>query len=845
MAVGDKHTTAPAKAPANLALGALATAIGMASGGASAAVYTVTTLEPTGEGSLAEAIGFANGNSGTDTIGFSVTGTLDLAGTNLPSIADPNGRLYITGPGADDLTIIGNTAEGPVFSVGNSNDLTVSGLSITGAPEGVVDGSNYSKVDLINVNISGNTHSAALVRMSSPSAQLNVEDSTFDKNTATGVGYAVIEMSGSDFGTISGSTFSRNTSAVSTITAFSLGEGLTIEGSTISGNHSTSEGPAAIYADETDLQVRYSEITGNSSVAGAGALRARYGTLYISNSLFDGNSSTYGRGGAVSVRGGDVTIQSSSFLGNQASSAGSMYVRFNDGGDSLAIVGSSFIGNRATNNEGSGGAIWVNGTEGPSVSISDSVISDNVSDGGHGGIRVDGMGEFDVTSSLISGNQAEYGAGGLRAALEGYGSGTIDSSTISDNKSRYGSGGVDVDLDNYSSLTISDTTISDNRTTGGEGVSGLTVDLESYYAQASLTVSRTTISGNKGPGAAVEFDDFSGYYSEGHSVSVLNSTLSGNVSTDTRAPIVFDEVRSVTVDHSTFVNNAGAGTVDTQVHISGGYSYGPANDTSVTITNSAFASGNDTELLLNGASLPLAGGYAGTGGDMTVTITTTAFKEGFLAYGEGATSVTGAVGVDVLLVDPQLGPLADNGGPTMTHAPRDGDSNVIDTSEGQNRPGGMDQRGVLPAVGDLNGDLGAVEYVDPADNTAPKLVVNIGNQLSGKVGTVIPPFTVADAFEDAEGDNITVEVSGLPAGLTFDGTDISGELLVEGESLVIVTATDDGSPVLSTTAKFLVKVKEDSKPVFIDDDDSGSTPLAFFGTLAALAWLRRRRPQKG
>jgi hypothetical protein len=69
-------------------------------------------------------------------------------------------------------------------------------------------------------------------------------------------------------------------------------------------------------------------------------------------------------------------------------------------------------------------------------------------------------------------------------------------------------------------------------------------------------------------------------------------------------------------------------------------------------------------------------------------------------------------------VDPLLGPLADNGGPTLTHLPSAG-SPVIDAGNPGDCPA-TDQRGVArPADGDGDGaavcDIGAVEIRDTAE----------------------------------------------------------------------------------------------------------------------------------
>ena len=72
----------------------------------------------------------------------------------------------------------------------------------------------------------------------------------------------------------------------------------------------------------------------------------------------------------------------------------------------------------------------------------------------------------------------------------------------------------------------------------------------------------------------------------------------------------------------------------------------------------------------------------------------------------GTASVTVSVG-NIFGLDPLLGPLADNGGPTQTHLPARG-SPVIDTGDPAfAEPPDTDQRGDPRLVGRL--DIGAVE----------------------------------------------------------------------------------------------------------------------------------------
>src|SRR5262245_60469569 len=88
-----------------LLLSVILTLAGPGASVARAAGYSVSNLNDSGKGSLRQAISNANTSAGTDTITFSVSGTILLAST-LPDITDPAG-LNIDGTGRS-ITISGN-----------------------------------------------------------------------------------------------------------------------------------------------------------------------------------------------------------------------------------------------------------------------------------------------------------------------------------------------------------------------------------------------------------------------------------------------------------------------------------------------------------------------------------------------------------------------------------------------------------------------------------------------------------------------------------------------------------------------------------------------------------------
>jgi len=94
------------------------------------ATFTVTTLADSGAGSLRTALSSANGNSGADTITFSVAGVIPVTSSEL-SVSD---AVSIVGPGASVLSLT-SSGGNRVFNTGGAaakTAISISGLTITG-----------------------------------------------------------------------------------------------------------------------------------------------------------------------------------------------------------------------------------------------------------------------------------------------------------------------------------------------------------------------------------------------------------------------------------------------------------------------------------------------------------------------------------------------------------------------------------------------------------------------------------------------------------------------------------------------------------------------------------------
>jgi CSLREA domain-containing protein len=140
-------------------------------------IYTVTTTADTsnpndGLISLREAIALANANAGNDQINFNLSG-----GTNpyeiyltsaLPDIINASttlpgggtaGSITISGPGASSLIINGDQGNYSIFKVNTGGNLTISGVTVTGANLSGSGGafSNSGALNIYSSTISGNS----------------------------------------------------------------------------------------------------------------------------------------------------------------------------------------------------------------------------------------------------------------------------------------------------------------------------------------------------------------------------------------------------------------------------------------------------------------------------------------------------------------------------------------------------------------------------------------------------------------------------------------------------------------------------------------------------------------
>jgi hypothetical protein len=381
-----------------------------------------------------------------------------------------------------------------------------------------------------------------------------------------------------------------------------------------------------------------------------------------------------------------------------------------------------------------GGGILAGGP----LTVSDSVVTANGASGGGAGGGIDMIaGALTLDSVTVSGNgnAGTYDGGGLELATSGTPTDTIENSTISGNTARQEGAGID-QIDD-STLDVTNTTISGNVVGGlGSNEGGGFVDnsspsdtftndtISNNHAGfgggvfndhgLALTFTETTISNN------VASVDGGGFELDGNpsTVDITGSTISGN-STLAGTGGGIDNVECDTLNLS---NDTVAG--NTAVEAGGGF-YGATNggeggactagqgvsflfDT--VAGNTAVSGGGDVDLQAN-ASLTVADSIV-AGGNPTCVVGASASlaSGGYNLFGDA--SCGSPAGTDIIGQDPQLGALANNGGPTQTLLPADNSPEVgaIPDATCVGSGVGLDQRGLARGAGaNSSCTIGSVE----------------------------------------------------------------------------------------------------------------------------------------
>jgi fibronectin-binding autotransporter adhesin len=703
----------------------------------------VTTLADTvdfGDGltSLREAIFAANTVPGANTIEFAPSLTASGPAKTLLTQGELKitESLTITGPGADLLTIdaSGNdTTPGVVdgkgsriFNIDNGSNTNIfaaqlSDLALTGADATIIAGAILSRenLTLANCTITGNACLPGAGGVYNKFGELTVTSCTFTGNS--GQVAAISNNTGTLL--VADSILTNNTTRSGNIIRAG---NATLSHVTLSNNFNSSNysgnNVSAVFLTGSNASISDCEISTNQRLGGIIA----NGTLIFTPNPTDSK----------------ITIQNSTISGN----GGIGIFAVSSSGTPTIDVESCTV----SDNLGAGISI----ARGTTVTITDCYITGNTYGKNPffgnpgGGIKVSSAATVTITNCLVAENTgvgAGYGAAGSGSAA-GINLGritsmaTISGCTITGNKTSRPdvgeSGGVGGGIavltgigPSAPPISITNCQITGNAASSGAGI---------FVSGAGVTISECSIAGNQatadGGGIATSISSSPSYRS---AVSVQNCTITGNTAAR-GGGIAGDMVtllgctvgnNSAVADDSQYSSRNGNG---------GGIYANTLSATNCTISgNSASANGGgvfiatgtltgiNTLLAANIASSlgPDISGYLGTTLNLHYSLVGNASGSGLAEAPLDSPDVNGnLIGGPVYgVIDPQLSPLADNGGFTVldgshiltmallpgSPAINGGDPTAV---AGQNGVPQFDQRGApFTRVSGGRIDIGAVE----------------------------------------------------------------------------------------------------------------------------------------
>jgi len=487
-----------------------------------------------------------------------------------------------------------------------------------------------------------------------------------------------------------------------------------LDGFTISGGNANGSGPDALgggmFNNSGSPSLTNVTLSGNSATYGGGMYN-QYSTISLTNVTLSGNSATDG-GGGMSNWDADPSLTNVTLSGNAADYGGGMY---NDSSSDPILTNVTLSGNAA--DYGGGMNNYSSSPNLTNVTLS----GNSATDGG-------GMYNYSsyptLTNVTLSRNSASYGGGMYNYSGSNP---TLTNVTLSDNSATNGGGGM---VNESSSPSLTDVTLSGNAADYGGGMYN---DSSSDPILTNVTLSDNSASYGGG---------MNNYSS---SPDLINVTLSGNSATNGGGMYNYSsspDLTNVTLSGNSATNGGGM------------YNY---SGSSPTLMNVIIASSSGGDCVNDSA-----------------TLNTASANNLIEDEAANACNLDNGVNGNITGSNPKLGPLANYGGWTETHALLSG-SPAIDEGTNSVCPG-TDQRGVTrPIDGDKNGsylcDIGAVEFQGTAGSLTTRSqgkydgwVLESG-EFTGKGGTKDNRAQILQVGDDAADKQYRVILSFGTAGI--------------------------------------------------------------------------------
>jgi hypothetical protein len=675
------------------AAAALILGTGVALTGATAASATAgdfvvsTSAGDDSVGSLIWALNEANSDPDPSTITFSIAGAIHLdAGFSLPSIGYDT---TIDGPGSDQLVVENTDATGYVYWAwscgGTPLNVVVEGISFSG----FIDTLAFSCVNATVTDVSIDHGTGDGYAFYAQDSNLVVDDVEVDANGRSGAyvtdsdgtaSHADIDgFSISDYGNVGFVYTASGAGNEGTLSDINVeyGTGYGIDLSATNGAHFDASDLYVVdsadyglwtYCDDASFTVTGGEFVSNGA-NGVGS------SVFDCEFEFSDITSTDSVYNGLYLWADDSTGVVSGLTASSDQGARGLGMQLTDDSD-ITLRDSWIHNNDVISNVGGGAYLSIQNSALTFLRVD---ITNNSATYGGGGIELDTIAgadaRFNLTDSNVSGNDTPQGGGAGIDMYQVGGTGpvggvVISGTTIADNEAGYDGGGI--------------------RIVGASSISG-NPDAPVVLIESS-TIARNEATDGWGGGLYVYFDDDPYPHAQGP-IRVLNTTITGNYAKYEGGGAYIEaenDLSQIIFAFSTIADNE-SGEGDT----GGIYLWDPPILTAsfthtIVADNSGFdlTRGGDTVLDINWSLVENP--------DQTA-------QDGF----DGTDGLDDGVG-NIVGVDPLLGPLADNGGPTQTMALLEGSPaiNAGNPSPGVDEIPGSDQRGTSRAG---RADIGAYE----------------------------------------------------------------------------------------------------------------------------------------
>jgi CSLREA domain-containing protein len=418
-------------------------------------------------------------------------------------------------------------------------------------------------------------------------------------------------------------------------------------------------------------------------------------------------------------------------------------------------------------------------------------------DGGSADITISGDNTypvFEVAFAEVTLSNLTVANGGI---YNNIGTATVSNSTISDNSSvAVGDGGI---YNNSGTATVSNSTISgssivnagggtlevSNSTISGSPGSGISNIGGS--GRSTLEVSNSTISGN---GNSAPFGG-GGIYNQFGTATVSNSTISGN-SAGEGGGIYNDLNSTVTVSNSTISDNSASngGGINNKVVLA---SVGPS-----AIFKNTIVADNHASFIVPDVRGPFNSQGHNLIGQSECT--------------DGCFTNEDLVGTSANPIDPMVGPLANNGGPTLTHALLEGspaiDKGVAVEGITTDQRGFARPQGTAPDIGSFESEFTTTgDTIKPHVSTATPTGTGIarGTNLAATFSEKMDPLSITKSTfklfrcPSATSTNCTTQITNSTLRKSTDG--LSATLNPYGTSATKLDAKTKYKAVITTGAK--------------------------------------------